>query len=60
VTCGGTEMSGSVNQGHRDLAVWQESMTLAKGIYVVTSSFLVEERFGLVAQMRRCDVSVPS
>jgi four helix bundle protein len=33
---------------------------LAKSIYKLTSTFPAEERFGLVAQMRRAAVSIPS
>jgi len=47
-------------RGHRDLAAWQESMALAKTIYEITSGFPADERFGLVSQMRRCAVSIPS
>ena len=35
-------------------------MTLAKKVYQVTGNFPTEERFGLVNQMRRCAVSIPS
>ncbi|MGI9455692.1 MAG: four helix bundle protein, partial [Aeoliella sp.] len=44
----------------RDLIVWQESMSLAKQIYLLTQKFPPDEKFGLVSQMRRCSVSVPS
>src|SRR4030095_1110153 len=47
-------------QGFKDLLVWQKGMELAKAIYRVSREFPVEERFGLVAQMRRCAVSIPS
>jgi four helix bundle protein len=46
--------------GHRDLLVWQESMDLVEKIYRVTLSFPKEETFGVVSQMRRAAVSVPS
>ena len=45
---------------YRSLAVWRKSMDLAVQVYEVTARFPPEERFGLVAQMRRAAVSVPS
>lgn len=44
----------------RDLLVWQRAMRLAQDIYVVTRGFPQEEMFGLVPQMRRAAISVPS
>jgi four helix bundle protein len=44
----------------RDLIVWKKSMELAKRVYEVTGQFPSEEKFGLVAQMRRAAVSIPS
>ena len=46
--------------GYRELVVWQKGIELAKRIYRVTQSFPNEEKFGLVSQMRRAAVSVPS
>jgi four helix bundle protein len=40
--------------------VWQASVELAKFVYTLTARFPSDERFGLIAQMRRCAVSVPS
>jgi len=45
---------------YRDLLVWQKGMALAKQVYALTRSFPDDERFGLVSQMRRAAVSVPS
>ena len=45
---------------YKELKIWQESMRLAKEAYLVSSGFPQEERFGLVSQIRRCAVSVPS
>jgi four helix bundle protein len=47
-------------QSYRDLLVWQKSMALAKEIYKITAKFPSEEKFGLISQMRRAAVSVPS
>jgi len=45
---------------HHDLRVWQEAMVLATDVYAATAAFPDTERFGLVAQLRRAAVSVPS
>ena len=44
----------------KELKVWQKAVDLAVNIYTVTKSFPVEEKFGLISQMRRAGVSVPS
>jgi four helix bundle protein len=43
-----------------DLEVWKEARALANNIYQATKRFPKEEIFGLVSQMRRCAVSIPS
>lgn len=43
-----------------DLEVWQFGMELVYDIYSVTRRFPDDERFGLVSQMRRAAVSIPS
>ena len=45
---------------HKDLLVWQRSMDLVESVYRITSTLPASEQFGLVAQMRRSEVSVPS
>jgi len=49
-----------MNASYRDLKVWQYSMKLALCVYGVTRSFPKEEMYGLVGQMRRAAVSIPS
>lgn len=44
----------------KQLKVWQESMTLAKMIMLLTQTFPTEERYGLTSQLRRCSISIPS
>lgn len=46
--------------GYRDLLVWQKGIALAGRVYEITARFPSEERFGLVSQMRRASVSIPS
>jgi four helix bundle protein len=45
---------------YKDLIVWQKGIALVKQIYEMTQTFPAEERFGLVSQMRRAAVSIPS
>ncbi len=45
---------------YKDLIVWQKSFKLVKEIYVLTAKFPNSELYGIVNQMRRCAVSIPS
>ncbi len=45
---------------YRDLVVWQKSMELVEVVYSFTAAFPPDERFGLVSQLRRAAVSIPS
>jgi len=47
-------------RNYTELIVWQKAMALAEAVYQATESFPKEERYGLVAQMRRAAVSIPS
>lgn len=46
--------------GHRGVSAWKLSMSLVAKIYEATSKLPVDEKFGLVSQMRRAAVSIPS
>jgi len=45
---------------YRDLDVWKKARSLVKEVYLVTRKFPKEEMYGLMSQMRRCAVSIPS
>jgi four helix bundle protein len=47
-------------QSYKDLVVWQKGIALAKVVYRLTQNLPPEEKFGLVAQMRRSAISIPS
>ena len=47
-------------KSYRDLIVWQKSMSLVTLIYKLTVKFPDDEKFGLVAQIKRSAVSIPS
>ena len=49
-----------MTQTFRDLIAWQQAKALARQVYEVTRRFPDEERFGLVIQLRRAAVSIPS
>ena len=48
------------NSYYKNLKIWQSSMQLAKDLYGVTKLFPSDEKFGLISQLRRAVVSVPS
>ena len=45
---------------YNNLQIWQQAMDLVEDIYKLTASFPTEEKFGLVSQMTRAAVSIPS
>jgi four helix bundle protein len=45
---------------YKDLIAWQKAMDLVTAIYDATDAFPSHEQFGLVSQLRRAAVSVPS
>ena len=45
---------------YKELTVWQKAVDLAVDVYQVTKKLPSEERFGLISQINRCGVSVPS
>lgn len=47
-------------ESFKQLIVWQRSIELVKKMYQVTEKFPKSELYGLVSQMRRSAVSIPS
>ena len=48
------------SRSYRDLDVWNRSIALVKDLYEATSRFPRAENLGLVQQIRRAAVSIPS
>ncbi len=45
---------------HKNLKAWKSAMNLVQKVYLLTDTFPNTERYGLVAQMRRAAISIPS
>jgi len=44
----------------RKLNIWIEGIELVNKTYQITKTFPSEEKFGLISQINRCSVSIPS
>ena len=49
-----------VINSYKDLLVWQRGMDLVEDVYNFTKKLPDAEQFGLVSQLRRASVSIPS
>lgn len=47
-------------ESFKQLTVWQRSIELVKEIYKITEHFPNSELYGLISQMRRAAVAIPS
>lgn len=47
-------------KSYKELVVWQKSIGLVKEVFVLTSKFPHSELYGIVSQMRRAAVAIPS
>lgn len=45
---------------HKNLEVWKKSIDFVIDIYTTTNSYPPDEKYGLVSQIRRASVSIPS
>jgi four helix bundle protein len=45
---------------YKDLKVWQKGIEIVDKVYVLTAKFPREELYGLILQMRKASVSIPS
>lgn len=44
----------------RELNIWKNGMEILKATYLISNELPKEEKFGLVSQIQRCSVSIPS
>lgn len=47
-------------KSYKELIVWQKSIRMVKEIFILTAMFPKSEIYGIVSQMRRAVVSIPS
>ncbi|KAB2845824.1 MAG: four helix bundle protein [Melioribacteraceae bacterium] len=45
---------------YKELLVWQKARVLVKDIYEITKQFPSSEKYGLISQIQRAAVSIPS
>ena len=45
---------------YKNLKIWKVGIEIVEDVFKLTSMFPEEEKFGLVSQINRCSVSIPS
>lgn len=45
---------------YKELNIWKKGMQLVEEIYFLTKKLPDDEKFGLISQIKRCSVSIPS
>ena len=53
-------MRETQDRGYQHLIAWQRGIDLVRAVYEATAAWPKEEQFGLINQVRRAAVSVPS
>lgn len=53
-------MENKKTNSYKDLIVWQKAVKLSVAIYELTHNFPKGEIYGLISQMRRSAISIPS
>ena len=47
-------------KSYKDLRIWVKGIEIVKNVYAITEKYPSKEIYGLVSQMRRAAVSIPS
>lgn len=47
-------------KSYKELIVWQKSIELVKEVFLLTDGFPKSEIYGIISQMRRAAISIPS
>lgn len=47
-------------KSYKELIVWQKAMQLVEEVFILTDTFPKSEIYGIISQMRRAAISIPS
>ncbi|WP_275315058.1 four helix bundle protein [Tenacibaculum bernardetii] len=53
-------MSDRKRHKYKNLKIWKIGIDIVDDVFKITNSFPKEEKFGLVSQINRCSISIPS
>lgn len=53
-------MSVRKRHNYKNLKIWKLGIEIVDDVYSIISNFPKDERFGLISQISRCSVSIPS
>lgn len=45
---------------YEDLKIWEKAMELVEDVYLLMKKLPDDEKFGLISQIKRCSISIPS
>ncbi|GGG91669.1 four helix bundle protein [Polaribacter pacificus] len=45
---------------YKNLKIWNLGIEIVDDVFKITDSFPIEEKFGLISQINRCSISIPS
>ncbi len=45
---------------YRNLKIWEKAMTLVELVYTLVKQLPQDEKFGLISQIKKCSISIPS
>lgn len=45
---------------YKELQIWQKGIDIVKDVYALCRKLPESEKFGLISQMKRCSISIPS
>lgn len=47
-------------KSYKELIVWQKAMQLVEQVFILTDTFPKSEMYGIISQMRRAAIAIPS